>query len=521
MVLLVNRNTMRDITKYKVELVAKNGTGESVAVVPKILKESYANCVYVNVVAHATGIPKMEKLKIVDSTAKLKTPFRLSRTSAPAPVCISPQFVAEQWQIFVVHALIAHHFGGHLHLYVTSMLESYFNLVKEYEKLGYVTVDFWMRYRFQNSSLDSPEPNSNVEWRNQAGATTDCLLQYKEVASFITFVDLDDVLIPRGYNSYYDEFSSLYYFYPDILTFQYPKREIMLHNKHNFENVDLVEQFCHPWFANTEDTGKTVARPPDLNSMWIHRSFYVPDKNMRVVDHNFLIQRPVDTNGQDPITYEMKSFSIHEHLKLNESVMEPVQRELKKLLNSKSFRKVTSKLPTHSYYFPIMFRCYFEKYYRSLDNTCPNGEGCLIPQRTDLPCVHSNADYKSGPAMNPITFHYHSNPKWSKDSDYPRPRFFEMQQNNGAPDRRILGFTKMVKTYKKHVPLTLRQEIQVNRMSNELREALDDKGRQVPLFISWLKWAISNYKNVVLRDKEHQATVLRYLAIIEAAEATG
>ncbi|UMM33906.1 hypothetical protein L5515_007211 [Caenorhabditis briggsae] len=99
-----------------------------------------------------------------------------------------------------------------------------------------------------------------------------------------------------------------------------------------------------------------------------------------------------------------------------------------------------------------------------------------------------------------------------------------MQQNNGAPDRRILGFTKMVTlmaTYKKHVPLTLRQEIQVNRMSNELREALDDKGRQVPLFISWLKWAISNYKNVVLRDKEHQATVLRYLAIIEAVEATG
>ncbi|UMM33907.1 hypothetical protein L5515_007212 [Caenorhabditis briggsae] len=280
MVLLVNRNTMRDITKYKVELVATNGTGESVAVVPKILKESYANCAYVNVVAHATGIPKIEKLEIVDSTAKLKIPFRLSCTSAPAPViiCISPQFVAEQWQIFVAH--IAHHFGGHLRLYVTSMLESYFNLVKEYEKLGHVTVDFWMRYRFQNSSLDSPEPNSNVEWRNQAGATTDFLLQYKEVASFITFVDLDDVLIPRGYNSYYDEFSSLYYFYPDILTFQYPKREIMLHNKPNFENVDL------------------------------------------------------------------------------------------------------------------------------------------IPQRTDLPCVTINldADYKSGPAMNPITFHYHSNPMWSKDS---------------------------------------------------------------------------------------------------------
>ncbi|EFO99711.1 hypothetical protein CRE_18770 [Caenorhabditis remanei] len=502
----------------------------------------------------------------------LQIPFRQPRVTAPAPVilCISPQFVAEQWQIFVTHAHIAHYFGGHLHLYVTSMLESYFNLVKEYEKLGYVTVDYWMRYKFKNKTFDSPEPNSNVEWRNQAGAHTDCLLQYKEVASFITFVDLDDVLVPRGFDSYYEEFSSLFYFHPNILTFQYPKREIMLHNKptiddinlveqfchpwfatttdtgkivarpvdldsmwihrsfyvpdkkfyvvnHNFllhmqrpvdtngqdpityemkafsifknlklnesvlepvqnelekhalyacllldccepgagfcreevasfitfvdlddvlvprgfdsyyeefsslfyfhpniltfqypkreimlhnkptiDDINLVEQFCHPWFATTTDTGKIVARPVDLDSMWIHRSFYVPDKKFYVVNHNFLLhmQRPVDTNGQDPITYEMKAFSIFKNLKLNESVLEPVQNELEKLLNSSSFQKVASKLPTHAYYFPIMFRCYYEKYYRSLDNTCPNGEGCL---------------------MTPITFHYHTNSRWSSD----------------------------------------------------------------------------------------------------------
>ncbi|PIC25559.1 hypothetical protein B9Z55_018444 [Caenorhabditis nigoni] len=98
-----------------------------------------------------------------------------------------------------------------------------------------------------------------------------------------------------------------------------------------------------------------------------------------------------------------------------------------------------------------------------------------------------------------------------------------MQGNNGVPDRRMLGFTKMMTlmvTYKNHVPLTLRQYIQVKRMGNELREALDDEARQVSLFMSWMKWAITNYKNVKLHDTEHQETVLRYLAMIETEEAT-
>ena len=37
MVLLMNRNTMRDITKYKMHLVATNGSGYSVDIVPKIV----------------------------------------------------------------------------------------------------------------------------------------------------------------------------------------------------------------------------------------------------------------------------------------------------------------------------------------------------------------------------------------------------------------------------------------------------------------------------------------------------
>lgn len=38
MVLLMNRSTMRNITKYKMQLVATNSSGSSVTVVPKLLK---------------------------------------------------------------------------------------------------------------------------------------------------------------------------------------------------------------------------------------------------------------------------------------------------------------------------------------------------------------------------------------------------------------------------------------------------------------------------------------------------
>ncbi|ULT88110.1 hypothetical protein L3Y34_007366 [Caenorhabditis briggsae] len=418
-VLLMNRNTMRDITKYKMQLVATNEARGTVTVEPKLQIESYSNCAYINVVATTNTLPNLKKLEISSGATKMEIPFRHARKTAPEPViiCLSPQFISEQWQIFVAHAHIAKHFGGHLHLYLTSILESYFDLVKEYEKQGYVTIDYWMRMKFEsklNSTLNSTEPNSNVEWRNQAGAHTDCLLQYKEAASFVTFFDLDDILIPRGFNTYFDEFSSFFFLNPNILTLQYSKREMMLHNKPKISDINFHEIFGHSWFVNREDAGKIVARPSSLNSMWIHRSFNVPDKKLLLVRNNFLLhmQKPFDTDGQDSVPFGMSNYEIMNDLKLNSSVLEPVQLDFERFMKSKSIKSMSERLPAHSYYFPILFRCYFRKGYMA---TCPNSEGCLIPQRSDLKCIHSDATYKSGPPMEPITYHYHINPTWSKE----------------------------------------------------------------------------------------------------------
>ncbi|EFP12758.1 hypothetical protein CRE_05030 [Caenorhabditis remanei] len=419
MVLLLDRNTMRDITRHQMTLIATNADNQSVAVVPKLVKEQLNEaCRFVNIVATTNVLPRMTKLEISDGEHKVEIPFKLPRNTSPSRViiCISPQFIAEQWQLFITHSHVARRFGGHLHIYVTSMLDSFFELVQEYERLGYVTLDFWIRMKFQNGSDTSLEPNSNSELRNQAGAQTDCLLQYKEAAEFITFFDIDDILFPRGYDAYFDEFTALHAQNPGILTFHYSKREMMVHNKADIHDINFLEIFGHTWFVNEEDYGKVMAKPTNINSMWIHESFNFSYKKKFFMDSNYLIhtQKPIDTDGKDTIPYKMSKFEIMPEMQLNSSVLLEIQEDFVSLLNFTNISTIAEKLPKQSYYFPIIYRCYYEKFYKKFQKQCPNGEGCLIPQRSDMNCVHSEVDYKSGPQMTPITYHFHENPRWIK-----------------------------------------------------------------------------------------------------------
>ncbi|CAA94907.4 Glycosyltransferase family 92 protein C35A5.5 [Caenorhabditis elegans] len=419
MILLMNRNTQRDMTKYRMKLIASNSSHQSVIVTPKFLEESYSSCPYINMVAMVNTLPNLNKLEIFDGERKMEIPFQMGKTTAPASViiCISPQFVAEQWQLFVAHAHVARKFGGHLHMYVTSIIDTFFDLVQEYERLGYVTIDYWMRLKLANSSVDSVEPNLHSELRNQAGAQSDCLYQYKEAAAFITFFDLDDIFIPRGYDSYFDEFSALYELHPNILTFQYTKRETMVYNKAKIEDINFEELFGHTWFVNEEDYGKVMTKPGNLNSMWIHESWNIPTNRHHVSKSNYIIhmQKPVDPDGTDPVSYRMSNFEMLESMQLNASTLIPIQDDLERVLKSSNISMTAEDLPNKTYYFPIIYRCYYEKFYKKpKKDSCPNGEGCLIPQRTGTNCIHSDADFKSGPEMWPITYHYHVNSKWSR-----------------------------------------------------------------------------------------------------------
>uniref|UniRef100_A0A1I7UDW0 Glycosyltransferase family 92 protein n=1 Tax=Caenorhabditis tropicalis TaxID=1561998 RepID=A0A1I7UDW0_9PELO len=329
----MDRYTVRDITKYEMTLVATNNQNQKIKVIPEILKEQLNEaCRYVNVVAIANVLPGMTKLEISDGTTSMEVPFKSPRLRAPSPViiCISPQFIAEQWQTFIAHVHVARRFGGHLHLYVTSMIDSFFDLLTEYEKLGYVTVDFWIRH-------DIPEVNEESELRNQAGAQTDCLLQYKEAAEFVAFFDLDDILFPVHQNDYLNEFRMLYSIHPDILTFHYNKRETIAHNKAVISDINFFDLFNHTWFVNEEDYGKTVTRPEHLKSMWIHEPFNIPYSRKHTIKDNHLvhIQKPVDSDGKETIPWRLSNFERIEGMRKNETVLilRKVSRDLRNFID--------------------------------------------------------------------------------------------------------------------------------------------------------------------------------------------
>lgn len=97
--------------------------------------------------------------------------------------------------------------------------------MREYEKRKYLTLDFWLRMKFTDTKTPFFEPNRHVEWRNQAGAQIDCLLQYKEAAEFIAFFDMDDILFPKTYPTYLQEFRAEWEVDPTSNSIFYGRRE--------------------------------------------------------------------------------------------------------------------------------------------------------------------------------------------------------------------------------------------------------------------------------------------------------
>lgn len=51
--------------------------------------------------------------------------------------------------------------------------------MKVYERLGVARIEPWSAIRLENGTLNDFDVNTELEWRNQAAAHTDCLLLFK------------------------------------------------------------------------------------------------------------------------------------------------------------------------------------------------------------------------------------------------------------------------------------------------------------------------------------------------------
>ncbi|PIO64441.1 hypothetical protein TELCIR_13930 [Teladorsagia circumcincta] len=113
---------------------------------------------------------------------KAQIPFREPELKKYDVVtCIAPLFGNEQWQQALFAAHIYKKYGSHMHLYIRSMVSTVYDLLRIYVDEGYLTIQPWLRITLLTIDEMEFNPNINVEFRNQAAAQTDCLLQYKVV----------------------------------------------------------------------------------------------------------------------------------------------------------------------------------------------------------------------------------------------------------------------------------------------------------------------------------------------------
>uniref|UniRef100_A0A1I7V028 G_PROTEIN_RECEP_F1_2 domain-containing protein n=1 Tax=Caenorhabditis tropicalis TaxID=1561998 RepID=A0A1I7V028_9PELO len=404
-------------------VVGTNGTHTKLSTASS-QTEGVPTCRYTPVMATTTTIENLTKLEMESNGVKVEIPFKVARYTAPKPViiCISPQFVAEQWQIFMMHVHVANQFGGHLHIYLTSIIESFFELMKEYERQGYLTLDYWLRMKFENTRTPYFEPNENIEWRNQAGAQTDCLLQYKEAAEYIAFFDMDDILFPKNYPTYFEEFNAEWALQPEATSVFYGRRE---HEfiKGSLDQLNFRDLVSSLRSSPTVKRGKVVVKPERYNSTWIHYSNNEDERTRRSIDNPTLIhvQRPLQKRGNNNITnvWKMDFGPLNETIRISD--INEIENDIERIRNSRTVQAIAGKLPTSDFYLPIVFKCYYDAFYddafdhRRAKHGCPNADTCVLPQREEFKCVHSHAKYYSSPHMEPFTLHFTNDSFWSWD----------------------------------------------------------------------------------------------------------
>ncbi|CAI2352027.1 unnamed protein product [Caenorhabditis sp. 36 PRJEB53466] len=418
-------------------VVGSNGTHTELSVATS-QTEGVPTCRYAPAMARTNTVANLTKLEMESNGVKIEIPFKMARYTAPSPViiCISPQFVAEQWQMFLMHVHAAHRFGGHLHVYVTSMIAAYFELMKEYEREGYMTLDFWLRMKFTHSQTAYFEPNANVEWRNQAGAETDCLLQYKVGSTFGRVVDVclgggtvhcilrhGRYSVPKNYPTYLQEFNAEWALQPNSSSILYGRRE------HEFVKAETLSEFSFIELVDSLKSsplvkrGKVVVKPERYNSTWIHYSQHEDLSTRHKVEHPSLVhvQRPLQKHSDNKMTtlWKMEFGQLNETIRADD--VAAIEADIWRMRNLSQVALISQNLPDKDFYLPIVFKCYYDAFYgpvmvegKGLDH-CPNADLCDLPQREDYKCIHSDAEYFSGPHMEPFTYHFSNNSHWSKN----------------------------------------------------------------------------------------------------------
>ncbi|CAB00121.1 Glycosyltransferase family 92 protein R07B7.12 [Caenorhabditis elegans] len=428
MIVAMSQRTFKHLENHEITIVGSRGY-QNLKTKASITVETaeQMSCEYVMALIQGITLEIPQKLEIESAGTRVQIPFREPRKNSHSPViiCISPQFVAEKWQLFLMNIHVIRRYGGHMHIYITSMVEKLFNVLKIYEDMEALTIDYWIRMKLKKTSSPVADIMKNVEWRHQAGAQTDCLLQYKEVAEFIAFFDIDDILVPNFSHNYHQEFSSHFNAYPSYHSIFYGKRDVFVEKISSIEDFSFRHLFSNMKIQEETGYGKSIVNPLKYNSTWIHHSMKLPrNKMLKIMNTEIIhIKNILDSElNKDapihlPIIYGTETESV-----IREMDLKTLDFDFQTVYQNPIYREAALKMIDYNFYTPIVFNCYNESFYhpyfvekKDFSQICPNADNCQLPQREDIKCIHSDGEYVSGPEMYPITFHYAVHPFWSND----------------------------------------------------------------------------------------------------------
>ncbi|CAI5453630.1 unnamed protein product [Caenorhabditis angaria] len=422
LVMSINKLTAENILDMNIKLLATNETLDRFPVKASLTSEHRFNgsCEYVTVLAQANTIENMGRLEIQGGNRVIdKLLFKKPLETSPSKVvfCVAPQLGAENWQEFLRQVHVAKRYGAHLHIYVISMVEKYFRLMKEYESLGYISLEPWLTVKYSHVRERVDEPNKNIEILQRTSAFTDCILNYKEAAEFVGSIEMEDLLFPIGSTSYYEEFEKQYdgsYLY-SALTYA---RQTLLIPQTAEDSISVSSLFETVLAGDVSSYGRSFVRTSNYNSTWLHWSRN-SDLIPREIQGNVTYLQHKQVEGCRIFNFKKADIGndTRTEVIMDDKILAEIEEELKSHLELPQIKKLMAHLPRNKLYSPIFERC-FETLTSSVspqETVCMDMYSCELPRREDVPCIHSDGLYSSMIPMRPITYHYSSEHFFSRN----------------------------------------------------------------------------------------------------------
>uniref|UniRef100_A0A7E4VR58 Glycosyltransferase family 92 protein n=1 Tax=Panagrellus redivivus TaxID=6233 RepID=A0A7E4VR58_PANRE len=321
--------------------------------------------------------------------------------------CFSPLFYFERWQVMFPSLEIYRQFGISRQVYyLQSIREEIYDLLMAYKRTGAVDVETWSTMELGDSydGSEYEDPNTELEWRNQAGAHTDCYLKYRESAEFILISDIDDVLIPRHHEHYLDELHMLLAQHPMASGFSYVRFNTAFQSERGPFGFSLNNELESARISMIQrEDGKSFVRTKAVETVWIHWPATVKkDYKMVTTDDafNFMVHLRNWTASSEPKSINVSSLLYKTSLPLHNFIRSERLAELSK--ESKDFIETYAKaefaaLPADSVYYKLIEQCYNDMFYSKgrQVTTCPGPARCKFPNNLKgIGCAIANSKTK-------------------------------------------------------------------------------------------------------------------------------